>query len=296
MMRELLRDLLLVIIPLASFVTGLQAQRGGEHLWHRPAQLGRDLLAVLLLVPLWVVVLTRVIPLPLPVHAGLLIAALCLGIGPVASVKQLSAKNPRAGEALELNLIMLVIAIAYVPLAAAGAALLFGRQLPLDFGAIAKVVLARALVPLLLGIGVARLAPKFAVRGVPIISKFVNVTTLLIVLVALVALRRELVGVGGLGWLTAVVAAAGAAVIGHLLGGADAQSRGVLAVASVMRFPALALTIAQALPNGRRVLPGVLAYVMASLLVVTAYGMLTKRRQPRQPRLVKPLGASPRTA
>ena len=51
--EEVFRVLLAVLIPLASFTTGLQAPRaarGERRLWRRPGQLGRDLLAVLILV------------------------------------------------------------------------------------------------------------------------------------------------------------------------------------------------------------------------------------------------------
>src|SRR5262245_10175117 len=46
--EEIFRVLLAVVIPLASFTTGLEAppRLKGQHLWQRPAVLGRALLAI----------------------------------------------------------------------------------------------------------------------------------------------------------------------------------------------------------------------------------------------------------
>ena len=53
------------------------------------------------------------------------------------------------------------------------------------------------------------------------------------------------------GWIVAGVAALGAVMIGHLLGGPDPDQReAVAAAASAMRFPALALVLAAAMPGG----------------------------------------------
>ena len=76
--------LLAVVIPLAAFATGSAgAARGpaAARLWRRPGQLGRDLLAVLILVPLWVIALVLVLPLSPAIRAGLLVATLAVGIG-----------------------------------------------------------------------------------------------------------------------------------------------------------------------------------------------------------------------
>src|SRR6188472_965275 len=118
-MRAVIQDVfqvvLAVLIPLASFTTGLQAPRVGRgetRLWRRPRELGRDLLAVLILVPLWVVAVVLVLPLSPVARAGLLIATLAVGIGPAASMKRMGPSTPAAREALDLNLIVLLISLA----------------------------------------------------------------------------------------------------------------------------------------------------------------------------------------
>ncbi len=294
--QEVFRWLLLVLIPLASFTTGLEAPRpGAKRLWRRPAELIRGLLAVMVFVPLWVLLLVEVMPLPLFVRAGMLIAVLAVGIGPVAGMKRMTG-SPFASDTMDLNLVVLVLSIVFVPLAFAAFAAIMGRDLHLGYWPVAKVVLGRALVPLVIGIGVARYAPRFAQRTAPRLARILDGALLILLVVALAATWRELAGVGPLGWLACAIAAVGSVVIGHFLGGPRPETRAVDAVAATMRFPALALTLAAAIPNGHRVIPVVVAYVVAALLAVTAYSSLVGRREQRRLRLVGPGGARTRTA
>ena len=49
-----------------------------------------------------------------------------------------------------------------------------------------------------------------------------------------------------------------------------------------MRFPALALVLAAALPGGKRVIPVVLVYVVCAFLATTLYGVVMARRRKRE--------------
>jgi len=285
-MRAVIQDvfgvLLAVLIPLAAFTTGLRAPRGGQdakRLWRRPGQLARDLLAVLFLVPLWVVIVVLVLPLPLAVRAGLLIATLAVGIGPVGAMKRMGPATVAAREALDLNLVVLVISLAFVPIAFAALAALFRSDVQIGVGAVAKVVLGRALVPLLLGLGAARLFPRFATAVGPWTSKIINAALVVLLIVAVAVAWRYLAGISGLGWLACALAAAGAIAIGHLLGGPDPGTRGVVAAASVMRFPALALALASVTRQGRQLIPVIIAYILVGFVLLAAYGLVTSRRQ-----------------
>jgi BASS family bile acid:Na+ symporter len=296
--KDVFPILLAVLIPLAAFTTGLQAPKPGQgeaRLWRRPGQLLRDLLAVLILVPLWAILLVLIVPVSPVVRAGLLISVLAVGIGPVAGMKRMGRSAPNAHEALDLNLVVLVISLLFVPLAFALLAWLFHRDLHVSAGAVAKVVLGRALLPLLLGLGGARLFPRAASVVGPWLMKILNIVLLAVLVLALIATGKFLVGVGGVGWLVAVAVAVGAVVIGHLLGGPDQDSRGVVAAASAMRFPALALVLAAALPGGHRVIPVVIVYVAVAFLATTVYGVITARRRKRQTPII-PIGAAPRRA
>jgi BASS family bile acid:Na+ symporter len=296
--QDVFRVLLAVVIPLASFTTGLLApkpERGQAGLWRRPGQLARDLLAVLILVPLWVVLLVVALPLSPAVRSGLLVATLAVGIGPVSSMKRMGANTPSAREALELNLVVLVISLAFVPLAFVALAAAFHADAVVGAGAVAKVVLGRALVPVLLGLGAARLWPRFAASAGPRLAKVINAVLLVVVLAAIALTWRQLVALGGAGWLACALAALGAIVIGHALGGPEAGTRAVVAAASAMRFPALALVLATATRQGRRLIPVILAYVISALVLLGVYGLAMSRRRRGREAVVPPLGAAPRT-
>jgi len=305
-MRSIIKEafpvLLAVLIPLASFTTGLQAARqgpggGAARLWRKPDHLSRDLLAILILVPLWVLLLVSIVPLAPAVRAGLLVIALAVGIGPAASMKRMSGTTAEAREALDLNVVVLFISLSFVPIAFAAVASLFHREFHVGVGAVAKVVLGRALIPLLLGLGAARLVPRFAEKAGPLLAKIVTVVLLLVVVLAIVATAKHLAAVGAVGWIVAGVAALGAVIIGHLLGGPEPGTRGVVAAASAMRFPALALVLAAAMPRGQQVIPVILVYALLSFAILTVYGaVMARRRHRQQGEGITPLRPAPRGA
>src|SRR4030095_15834661 len=99
---------------------------------------------------------------------------------------------PTAREALDLNIIVLVISLAFVPIAFAVLAVLLRAGVHLGVGTVAKVVLGRALIPLLLGLGAARLVPRLAASVGPWLSRIVNIALLVLVVVAILATLRQL--------------------------------------------------------------------------------------------------------
>jgi BASS family bile acid:Na+ symporter len=292
--------LLAVVIPLASFTTGLQAPKAsGTRLWRRPSLLLRALLAILIAVPLWALLLVAILPLAPVAKGGILIAVLAVGIGPVAGMKRMAGTVPHARDAMDLNIVVLILSLAFVPIAFAGLAAALHRDVHVGAGQVAKVLLGKALVPMVLGLGVAHFAPSFARRAGAPLAKIINIVLLLVLVVALLATWRGLVGIGAKGWLACVATALGAVVIGHLLGGPDDGTRGVVASASTLRFPALGLVLASVTAEPKRMVPVVLAYVIAALAAVTVYGRVMARRARRrsgaQPVEI-PAAASPRPA
>ena len=297
--QDVFRALLAVLIPVAAFTTGLQAPKVGRdqsRLWQRPRQLARDLAAVLILVPLWVVAVVLVLPLSPAVRAGLLIAALAVGIGPVAAMKRMGPTTPAAREALDLNLIVLVISLAFVPIAFAALAALYHSDVHIGVGAVAKGVLGRALVPLLLGLGAARLWPRFAASTGPVMLKIINVALAVLLLAAVALTWKLLAGVSAVGWLACAAVALGAIVIGHLMGGPDPGTRAVVAAASVMRFPALGLALASVTRYARQLIPVIVAYVVTSFVMLTVYGLVMSRRARKRPAVAPSLRTVARPA
>ena len=282
--------LVAILVPLASFTTGLQARRSETpRLWNRPAVLLRALAAILILVPLWAWALVQIMPLAPLTKAGLMIAVIAIGIGPFAAMKRMDGDTPHSMDAFDLNVVVLILSLVLVPLGFAGLAQLFGSPIHLGTAPVAKVVLGRALFPLLLGLAAARLFPSFAGSASVVLTKVITVVMLVLIALALISLRQELASLGAIGFLACAGVALGAALIGHLLGGPDPGTRRAVVASSTMRFPGLALTLASVAPAQKKLVPVVIAYVLASAVVVTVYdrlmagrsGVLLRRREQR---------------
>jgi BASS family bile acid:Na+ symporter len=282
---EIVKVMLAVLIPLTAFTVGLRAPRradGAPPLWKQRSLLLRSLLAVLVLVPLWALALVSVLSLSPVVKGGVLVAVVAVGIGPVSEMKRIHGDAPDARYELDLNLVVLLLSIAFVPLAFSWLASL--HRVPVDIGpgAVAEVVLGRAFVPMVAGLLVARLAPRFARVAGGYLPTIENAALLVVMAVILIGTWRSLLSVGVTGWLASALTAAGGVVIGHVLGGPRPGARRVLAAASALRFPALALLLATRLPRGHQIVPVVFAYVVAALVVVTGYGIVMGGRERRR--------------
>jgi BASS family bile acid:Na+ symporter len=278
-----LKVLVSVAIPLAAFLTGLRVCRSDlGWLPKRPSLLARSLLATLVVVPIATVLLLQLLHVPELVRAGLTVMILAIGLGPPNALIRSRAADDRAiSYELGLNLTLLVVSIGFLPLAVALHGAIFHHHLQLGAGQVASVVLFRELIPLALGIAVGRRYARQLEGLARHAGLFVNVVLLVVVVFALAATWRGLLGIGAAGWLASLAVALMAVVIGHALGGPDRETRGVLAAFSSVRFPALALLLVSVIPQGRRLIPVVLAYVIASAVVVAAYGAVTAARPRR---------------
>jgi BASS family bile acid:Na+ symporter len=302
---EIFKMLLAVAIPLASFATGLRAARvEAGWLTRRPGLFARALFTLLLLLPVGTVLFLQSIAAPPLVSAGLTIAVVAIGIGPPAIfghvksyAKAQAAEAQTAGDALSfevsLNVVLLAISIVYIPAFIAVHGIFFQHHLHLAPSAIAKVVLGRALIPLAVGVALGRFAPRLVGPIVRYAGAFVQLVLLLVVVFAIVVTWRELIGLGLRTWLTCVAVVLAEIVIGYLLGGPAQETRRVLASFSAMRFPALALLIASIAPRAKELTPVILAYVLASFVLVSIQAAITAPRSktrgatggPRTPRL-----------
>ena len=84
--------------------------------------------------------------------------------------------------------------------------------------------------------------------------------------------------------LAAALVAAAALLVGHELGGPDDVNRPVLALASAMRHPAVAIAIARAaFPDDKLVAPAVLLQFVVAALAALPYSRWAKRIAARRP-------------
>jgi BASS family bile acid:Na+ symporter len=259
-----LKDIAFVAVAGVAFAVGLEAARPPSR--KDLGAIARGLLATLVGVPLIAVFIVATMGLPDPVRAGLLIIA--ISIGPVAALKISARKGGARSDAVVLNLTLMCLSLVYVPLAAYVLSHAFGRDIVVPVASVAKVMLPRQLIPLALGLAVAWFAPELKARIARPVSIAANVIFGLLALAVIVVLLKPMLALGGHALWGVVVLAIGAAALGRALGGRDPAMRGMLAAFSTLRFPALALSLAQLTAEPKRVLPVVGAYVVASLLAL----------------------------
>jgi BASS family bile acid:Na+ symporter len=278
-LRAVLKMAVQLAIPLAAFATGLRAATA-EPLWlaRRPGLLVRSLLAILIVVPIGTVLFLQSIAAPPAVKAGLTMAVIAVGIGPPAAFKRSQSHDDAVSFELGLNVLLLALAIVYIPAFVAVHGAIFHHDLRLGPGAVAKVVLGKALIPLVLGGVVGRLAPRLVTPVRRYANVFVHVVLLLVIVMAVAATWRALFGLGVRAWLTCGAIVLGEILIGHAAGGPGSESRRVLASFSAMRFPALALLLASMVPRHRELIPIVVAYVLVSVVLVGVLDAVTSRR------------------
>jgi BASS family bile acid:Na+ symporter len=160
---------------------------------------------------------------------------------------------------------------------------LFGREARFGPDRVAKLVAVTILAPLIVGLLVRHLAPRLADRMAPWASRLgtvVLVTALVPVIASAWPAIVSLVGDGAVLAITVVVAAAIAA--GHWLGGSDPDDCTVLAIASSMRHPGIALAIATLnVPEEPRMPAAILLYVVVATVATSIYGAVRRRQRTR---------------
>lgn len=263
--------LLLVLklsVALLIFAIGLGSTTADfGYLWRRPALLVRSLLAMYVAVPLAAFAAVRLLELPLPVKAAILVLAISAG-APLLPKKLM--KLGREGYVFSLVVTSSILAIVVVPAWLTVLGPLFGRESTVDPRAVAFLIAKAFLGPLVVGMVVRRLFGSVAERASDGILKVAGVTLLLAGLGLLVGARRLLLE---LGWVPLAALAGMTAValaIGHALGGPDPDDRTALAISCATRHVGIAMLAASTVP-GPRTIAFVLAYLLASAAVSIPY-------------------------
>ena len=182
-----------IAIPLVALAAGLAAAEfRPRDVLREPGLLGRSLLAELVVVPLIAVLLVKLLGVPLRVAGGLLIIA--ISVGPVMALKRARASGADESFAIVLNLVLLLLAIPYLPIAAAVLGALCGRDVSIGMGAVAGVVLPTQLLPLVVGLLIARFAPRVAERLIKPVTWLGNGLLAALALVLLVLATATTIG------------------------------------------------------------------------------------------------------
>jgi len=237
-------------------------------LLRRPTLTLRAVLAMYLLFPAFVLLLVGLLQLRQGVGAVLLAFAVSPVLPPWA--KKGAALGARGDYVVGLEFLSTAVSLLVVPLMIAIGERLFGVSTSLEPWAMVLVLLATVVLPLTLGIGVARFFPLTAPRLGAVADRLGSVVLLIGAVVLLGVHGPTMLAVIGEGTVLAIlVVIVFGLLLGQLLGGPDKGIRDALSSATVSRHPAIALLLATgAFPQQQTTVIGtVLIYLLASMVL-----------------------------
>ncbi|NYT42237.1 hypothetical protein HZY97_15805 [Sphingomonas sp. R-74633] len=245
-----------------------------------PRFLLRALIAVNVVVPVVAVLLTLALDLPRPIAAGLILMA----VSPLAPLVPGKATKTGADRAnvVATYLLLITLAIPIVPLSMAVVDRIFGVEAIAPAAVIAKVAFISGLLPIILGLAFAGLAPSLAARAAPVMTLIAVVVLGLFVLLVLWMQGRIYLGMIGGGTIFAFALTSAAAVIGGHFLATDPENRGALAVAAATRHPGMAFAIAHASGAEPAALAAILLFLIVSVIVVAIYLAWLKKQAPAE--------------
>lgn len=272
---------LLLTLSLAGLVlaVGLNASRQDLlYVLTRPKLLLRAITAVLVIPPVVAGVLIAMLPIEPVAKAGIMLMAIS-PVPPLVPGKELGIGG-RKNYAYGLYVAMALLTIISVPLVMAITMALFDRSEHVSIASIARTTFLGVLLPLAIGLAIRAMAPGFASRVWNIIYKL----SMLLVLAAFLPIIikvwpniQQLIGNGAV--LVMAIATLTSLAAGHLLGGPELRDRATLAIASSVRHPGIAMSIASASFADPRVSSAVLLFMLVGLLVSIPYTIWVKRHQ-----------------
>jgi BASS family bile acid:Na+ symporter len=247
------------------------------HLLRRPGLLARSLVAVLVIMPVVAVALARLFDFRQVVEIALV--ALALSPMPPLLPQRTTKTGGEPSYGLGLLTILSLLSIASIPLSVEVLGRFFGQSLAMAPGAVAKVVLVAALLPLAAGMATRAVVPGIAERIAPLVSWVPRVLMPLGVLALLAGNWRAIwAAVGDSTVLAIVVFVAAGLVVGHLPGRPEPEHSVVLALASACRHPAIALSTAAANYPDMRFGGTILLYLLVSFALSIPYRAWQRRR------------------
>ncbi len=264
-------------LALAVLAIGLRS-RTGDATWllRRPGLLGRSLLSINVIVPLIALWIVQAFDLRPAVE----VALVAFAISPVPPV--LPNQTDKAGGASTYAIGLLglisIAAIVLVPLSVWLISTVVGVTFRISFGTVAPVMLQTVVAPLAIGELLRTFAPNASARA----AKSVSIVGMLLLAAAFVlivvdawpAMQTQF---GNGTFVAVVLMTAAALLVGHLLGGPDAANRPVLAIASAVRHPAIAIAVAQAThPGDKSVTAAVLLQFVVAAIASLPYVKRTR--------------------
>ena len=260
------------------FALGLNAlPRDAAFLWRQPGLLLRSLLAMVVVVPVAATLLMLALEPPRAVAIGMLAMAVAPG-APFAPQKELKLGG-RLPYIYSLLVTVAFLAVVTIPLTLHILGLIFAtdRAAWVSPGQVAEVALLKLVLPLVLGMLVRRALPGLADRLAKPLAVAANLLIGVLALLVIVKAFPAVLALGARAFATMALLTLIVLACGHLLGGPYPEDRTVLAVASSLRHPGLALLIAKVEFPGEPVVAVIIAYVLVCILVSIPYTVWQKR-------------------
>jgi len=257
---------------------GMHADRGDvQYVFRRPRLLVLSLLAMFVVMPVIALAMEVYLDFPHAARVGLVVIAL----SPVPQLlpKNLIAAGGRSAYAFGLAFAVSVLAIVITPFMVHFIGRLMNRPFEVEVGAVAATLVPSVLVPIVIGLGVQRVAPRFAARAAGPTVALANAILLLALVALLVLVAGSLFEVFTLRALLAMVVFVGAGLgVGHVMAGPEPDRSIVLAIACANRNPGIAIAIASANFPEESFAPTVIMYAIVVGVVTTPYVRWMKRR------------------
>jgi bile acid:Na+ symporter, BASS family len=267
-------------LTLLVFALGLAATiQDATHLFRRPRELLRVVLAIFVVMPVVAVLLAQWFVSQQAVRIGLI--ALALSPLPPGFPRKALLHGGRVSFTCGLLVSATILAVVVIPLGLAVIEALFGIPLHMRPASVLALGFWSLLLPLGIGLLVHRLAPSFAARAAGPLSTVAFVVLMLCAIPIVIKVWPAMVSLIGNGTiLVMVVFVFVGLAVGHLLGGPDPEDRTALALSTAMRHPAIAIAVAQAnFPDQKLAPAAILLYLLVSVVAAAPYLRWTKRHQ-----------------
>jgi len=270
-------------IVLTMVGLGLTARRGdATSLFRDPAMLTLALIVMMVIVPILAVIAAHTFEL----EPAVTIAIVALSVSPVPPLWVNKTRQLKGGESYTIGLLVAssVLAIPLIPIELAIAEGIFSIPLSMPLTKVAELTLGLSLLPLALGIGLARVRPRVANRLAVPVSRAGLVLLVVCAVPILVKFWSDLTSLVGDGTMLAMAAFSAVGLLaGHVLGGPADEERAVLALAAASRHPGIAIALATTnFPDQKLVPAAVVLYLLVSAVVCFSYSRWHRHHMHRE--------------
>ena len=239
--------------------------------------IGAALLANLVLVPLYASGINRALSVPTDIAIGISLMAVAAGT-PLIVMSAGRKKGGSAGAAIDIQFILAAVSVVVAPF-------ILKLMLPNDSlhslhpgEAIAKLVVVQ-LIPMVIGIAIASSAKQVA----QVLSPVCGAIFIVSIVVLIVMLRKEIYSsilsvTGTHGLIAMFFITLLAMLTGFLLGGPMENERRTLTIATALRNPGLATTIASSyFGRAPLIVSAILAYLLVQVITTTVVAAILQR-------------------